>query len=253
MSAARKPSGPARFYTDVDVVADPKGWRVTLDGKTPTTPGGVPMVAPTRALADAIAAEWAVQGANISFADLPIMRMTGAALELLGSMQEELADEAVEYAETDLVAFVNAERPKLAARQEAHFAPLRAWAGETLGVELVVSHTVLAADQPPQNADAVRAAIMSLDRFGAVAFRRAQSVLGSFVLAAALAHGRLGPDETFAASRIDEDWQAEEWGVDSEAQARAEDVRAELRHIARFVAAAATPDAGPESASGSGA
>jgi len=58
------------------------------------------------------------------------------------------------------------------------------------------------------------------------------TLTGSALLALALKHGVLGPDEVWAAAHVDEDWNAEQWGTDEEAVAR------RAARLVDFVAAA---------------
>ena len=53
---------PKRFYKEVGVAPVDGGFAVTLDGKTPLTPGRIPVVVPVAAIATAMAAEWSAQG-----------------------------------------------------------------------------------------------------------------------------------------------------------------------------------------------
>jgi len=46
------------------------------------------------------------------------------------------------------------------------------------------------------------------------------TLTGSALLALALKHGVLDPDQVWAAAHVDEDWNAEQWGVDEEVAAR---------------------------------
>jgi chaperone required for assembly of F1-ATPase len=46
------------------------------------------------------------------------------------------------------------------------------------------------------------------------------SLTGSAIIALALAHGALGGDAAWSAAHVDEDYQAEIWGLDEEASAR---------------------------------
>ncbi|HEU4704511.1 MAG TPA: ATP12 family protein, partial [Sphingomicrobium sp.] len=48
-----------RFWSSAEAVADEGGWGVRLDERPLRTPGRVPLAVPTRALAEAIAGEWA--------------------------------------------------------------------------------------------------------------------------------------------------------------------------------------------------
>ena len=47
--------------------------------------------------------------------------------------------------------------------------------------------------------------------------------------------GELTPAEAFALSRLDEDYQAEQWGADAEAEARAVRLAREMELAARLV------------------
>jgi chaperone required for assembly of F1-ATPase len=64
---------------DVGTVGD--GFAVTLDGKTPRTPGQVPVVVPQRAIAETMAAEWAAQGELIDPETMPTVRLVNSAVE----------------------------------------------------------------------------------------------------------------------------------------------------------------------------
>jgi chaperone required for assembly of F1-ATPase len=51
------------------------------------------------------------------------------------------------------------------------------------------------------------------------------TLTGSAIIALALARGRIGPDQAWAAAHVDEDYQARVWGADDEATARLESRR----------------------------
>jgi len=46
------------------------------------------------------------------------------------------------------------------------------------------------------------------------------TLTGSALLALALNHGVLTPDQVWSAAHVDEDWNIEQWGVDGEVAAR---------------------------------
>ena len=58
---------------------------------------------------------------------------------------------------------------------------------------------------------------------------------GSLVIALALADARLDAEGAWAAARVDEQFQIERWGEDSEATIRATNQRAELAAAARLL------------------
>ena len=55
------------------------------------------------------------------------------------------------------------------------------------------------------------------------------SLMGSAILALAVAEGRLSQDEAWALAHLDEDWTNEHWGSDSEAEERRAMRLAELK------------------------
>jgi chaperone required for assembly of F1-ATPase len=227
MSAEREDL-PRRFYEAVDVGEQDGGFVVLLDGRPVRTPGKRHLVAPTRALAEILAQEWASQGERIDPATMPATRLVNVAVDRAPEARDAIAAEVARYAETDLVCHLADDDPDLARREEATWAPLRTWAGEALGLALAPVAGVLARPQPPESLAAATERALALDDVALVALAQAAALLGSAVLAFALLEGRLDAKAAFAASRIDETRQAERWGVDAEAAARAARMGEEL-------------------------
>ena len=67
--------------------------------------------------------------------------------------------------------------------------------------------------------DEVRAEIAALDDFQLAAFHDLVAISGSLLLALALIHGQIDVAEAWGASRLDETWQSEQWGIDEDAAA----------------------------------
>ena len=88
--------------------------------------------------------------------------------------------------------------------------------------------------QPEASLAALRAAVASEDAFGLVALHDLVALSGSFVLGLAVRRGALDPAEAWELSRVDETWQAEHWGLDSEAEATAAASRQSFLDAARF-------------------
>ena len=67
---------PKRFYQKVDVREEPGGgFAVLLDGRAVRTPKKLPLQVPTRALAEAIAAEWSAQTERIDPGTMPLSKI----------------------------------------------------------------------------------------------------------------------------------------------------------------------------------
>ena len=72
-----------------------------------------------------------------------------------------------------------------------------------------------------------------------LAFRQQRETLsnsaGSLVLGLAVSRGALDPGDAWELSRIDETWQAGQWGEDAEAQAQAERRHADFLRAEHFL------------------
>src|SRR5689334_3043238 len=109
---------PKRFYKDASVIPYEGGFAVGLDGRVPRTPGMKHVVVPSRALAEAMAAEWAAQGEFIDPQTMPLVRLVNSAVEAGNETMPALRAEIVKYAGNDLLLY-RADAPEgLVARQE---------------------------------------------------------------------------------------------------------------------------------------
>ena len=157
-----------------------------------------------------------------------------AALERFGTMSFE---EVARYAGSDLLCYFADAPAELTARQQASWGPLLDWAADTLGLSLVRAAGVLHRPQPAETLAAVEALALRLDDYALTALAHASALLGSAVLALALERGRIGGEEAFDLSRLDEAFQEERWGVDAEAADRAMRLRAEAVTLEKWFSA----------------
>ena len=105
----------------------------------------------------------------------------------------------------------------LVARQAADWDHWLDWAARSLQAPLVVTVGVIPVPQPAPSLATLTARVAAMSPFGLVALHDLTAISGSLVLGLAVAAGRLTAVQAFDLSRIDEVWQAEEWGQDEEA------------------------------------
>jgi len=222
---------PKRFYTDVTVVGQGDSWSIRLDGKPLRTPEKKALVLPTEALANVIADEWRAQGERIDLQSMFNMRLANVAIDRTPVARGDLGKEAARYAHTDLVCHLAENPAVLRQRQEAAWAPLRAWAGLELGLSLVAVEGIIAASQPEDSVEAVRAHAAALDDFRLTALVHGIAMFGSAVLGLAAERRHITAAQAFELSRIDEEFQAQQWGEDAEAARRTERSRAEAHAL----------------------
>ncbi len=206
-----------RFWTDVTVDEVDGGAQVLLDGRPVRTPAKAPLIVPTRAFAEMIAAEWEAQVEGIDPTSMPATRTANAAIDKVRVQRAEVAAMLAEYGGSDLLCY-RAERPDaLVLRQAERWDPLLEWARDALGVRLKTAVGVMPVAQDPAAVDVLTNRVSALDPFSLSAFHDLVSLSGSLILALAVADRRLTGAEAWALSRLDEDFQIEQWGADEEA------------------------------------
>jgi chaperone required for assembly of F1-ATPase len=223
-----------RFWTAAEVRAAGPGWEVALDGRPVRTPAKTRVVMPTRAMAQAVAAEWAAQQGKVDPRTMPVTRAVNAALDKVPPLRPEMVMEIAGFGDADLICY-RAEAPeRLRARQAAAWDPLADWAAARWGVPLRIARGIVHVPQDATLLAAMRAEVAALDDFRLVALSDLVAMSGSLVIGLMAAHGAAAPEDLWAASRVDEDWQAEEWGADEEAAEVAALKRADFLQARRF-------------------
>lgn len=221
-----------RFYAAASATDD---GRVLLDGKPVNTPARRHLAAPTPALAQAIAAEWNAQGETIAPRTMKLTGLANAAIDRVVPDPAGFAATLARYAQSDLLCY-RAERPAdLVARQHAEWDPLLAWARRRYDIDFAVTDAILHVPQPPLTIQRLTAAVAALDPFRLAAMSPLVTIGGSLVAALALHEGEIDPETAFAATHLDELWQAEQWGTDADAIAVREDRAADFAAAARML------------------
>jgi chaperone required for assembly of F1-ATPase len=193
---------------------------VLLDGKSLRTPAKREFLLPTKALADAIAAEWEAQAERIDPAAMPLTRLANSALDGVSGREAEVRADIAKYAGTDLVCY-RAEGPhELVQRQARAWDTILAWAREALGAHLDIVVGVMPRPQADQATGSLARALERHDAFHLAALHVMTTLTGSALLALGHTHGRLSAEAAWAAAHVDEDWQISQWGEDAEAKSR---------------------------------
>ncbi len=224
-----------RFWKDAIVVAEGADWAVELDGRRLNTPGRSPMLLPTRALAVDVASEWAAQGEAVDPGSMPYTRSANSAIDTVRPGRDAIARQLSEYAETDLTCYRATAPAELVARQRTAWDPLLDWAAERAGVRLRVTAGVMPVQQQDQANPAYFQIVNTFSDFELAGLYELIVLSGSIVIGLATAQNHISPEHGWDASRIDETWQAEQWGRDSEAEAEADLKRAAFLHAAGFL------------------
>lgn len=227
-----------RFWTTAEAAGEDGGFAILLDGRRVRTPKGAPLVLPNRGLGEAVAAEWAAAGEKVDPRAMVLTGLANAAIDLVAPDVPRFAASLAGYAASDLTCYRADHPPALVARQVAAWEPVLKAVEERHGLLFRRTAGVVPVAQPQATLSRVEGLLGAMDPFALAALQPIVSLSGSLVLALALKDGMLTAEACFAAGALDEDWQAEQWGPDTEAAAQ----RAARRHLflaaARFLALA---------------
>lgn len=218
-----------RFYTEVRVVEHGVGFAVTLDGRPIRTPLKCAVSLPTQQLAQALAAEWDAQQETVDLRAMGINRLVNIAIDEAMADPARLAGEISAYGGCDLLCYRADAPEELVARQAAAWDPLLAWAGDRFALQLTVTTGVMPVSQNQDSLSRLSGQVATFDPFTLSAMRDVVGICGSLIIGLALREGFLDIDAAWGAAQIDEDWQIEKWGEDSEATARRANAYAALQ------------------------
>lgn len=219
-----------RFWKDATVVETDGGFTVELDGRGIKTPAKRLLVVPTRAMAEKVADEWQAQDGVIRPDTMPATKTANAAIDKVAAQHAEVADMLAAYGDCDLLCYRADSPAELVARQADRWDPMLEWAQDVLGVGLQTRTGIMHAPQSPSDVEIMSKRTHSLNNFQLAAFHDLVSLSGSLILGFAAALDARDAESIWDLSRLDELWQAEQWGNDDEADALAAVKKASFLH-----------------------
>lgn len=223
-----------RFYKAVTVAVEGTGFRVMLDGRPLRTVGGRAQIVPTAPLAEALAAEWSRQGEEIDPAHFVFRDLADYAIDVIVPGKAAVVEELIPYAETDTLCYRAEPDEALGIRQRAVWDPLLTTAEERWQARFVRVAGIMHRPQPDDTLARLRADLESRDGFTLAAVKTTASLAASLVLGLMAVEPGADVNALWDAANLEEDWQAELWGKDEEAQARRARRHAAFAAAARF-------------------
>ena len=221
-----------RFWREVTVQPEGDGWQVALDGRRVKTALARAQIVPAPALAEALADEWRAQPGDVDPTGFGLRDMADYAIDIVANDPADAIRSILAYAEGETLCYRAEPDEPLAVRQRATWEPLLKTAEATHGVRFERVVGILHRAQPAETLATLRAHLATLDPFALAALQTLASIAASLVIGLAALEPGADSETLFAASNLEEDWQAEQWGWDWQA----EETRA--RKLATFTAAA---------------
>ncbi|BDI60388.1 ATP12 family chaperone protein [Qipengyuania nanhaisediminis] len=213
-----------RFYKTVDIaeVSGPDGatgWQITLDGRAIKTVGGRAQRVPSRALAKAMASEWDRQGDKLDPSLFVLRDMADYAIDVVAEAREETADKVLRFGETDTLLYRADPDEPLFARQQEVWEPLVSAFEREEGVEMVRVSGIIHRPQAAPTLDTLRNRLRGMDAFALVAVEAMASLSASLIIALLASRKGADAESLWEAASLEENWQADLWGRDEEAEA----------------------------------
>lgn len=221
---------PKRFYTEVSIVEGEGGHAVHLDGRPVKTPAKAALAVPTARLAELLRDEWANQVEVIDPRTMPVTRLINTAIDGVAVEAQAVFEDILRFSSSDMLCY-RAESPEnLVLRQQQQWDPILDWAAKQHGARFELIEGVMPKDQPRDATAAFSSVLRKYDTAIELAVLHTVTTLtGSAILALAFAESHLAAEDIWRLAHLEEDWTAEHWGEDAEAQNRREKRHAEFQ------------------------
>jgi chaperone required for assembly of F1-ATPase len=207
-----------RFYKEVAVEEAEGGFRVALDGRPIRTQGGTAQIVPTRGLAEAMADEWRAQADAIDPQTFVLRDLADYAIDHVARDPAASVARLLPYAETDTLCYRADPDEPLYRRQQELWEPLLQAAEARHRVRLERASGVVHRAQSAETLARLRKVLETLDPFALAALETLTSLAASLTVGLLALEPGAGPEALFAAANCEQDWQAEQWGWDMQAE-----------------------------------
>jgi len=228
-----------KFYTMVSDKQVDEGYAIQLDGKTIQTPLKQDLVAPTKALAEAIIQEWSAQDEEVKPDTMPLSQILITAIDKIRD-RDAITDNMMKYLDTDLVCYWAKKPPELAARQKEVWGRWVKWFDEHFEVPLYTTKKIEAMKQEEEAHKRVWNYIEALDDYYFTLLHILISLTGSIVVSLAFCEEEITPEEVFQVVKLEELFKSEVYNEDVHGAAPNEEkdrenLKKELAAAAQFL------------------
>lgn len=209
-----------RFYDRVGTQANEGGFQVTLDARGIKTVRGANQIVPTQALATALAKEWDIEGEEIDAGAFPMRDMADYAIDVVAPARAELAAKLVAYADTDTLLYRADPDEPLYARQMEVWEPIIAAFEAREGITLKRVSGIIHAMQDKAALAKLEARLSGLGPFTLAGLEAMTTLAASLTVGLSAVEPEADALALWQAASLEEEWQADQWGRDHEAQER---------------------------------
>ncbi|QIG54810.1 molecular chaperone [Altererythrobacter sp. BO-6] len=209
-----------RFYRNVEVAAGDGGWQVQLDGRGLKTIGGKPQLVPSHALAEALAQEWAEQGEEIDPACFILRDQADYAIDIVAPDRDATIATLLGFGETDTLCYRADPDEPLYPRQLEEWEPLVERIEARHAMRFTRISGIIHRPQPPETLAQLHAQLEEFDPFTLAGLHGMASLAASLCIALLALEEDADAASLWRAASLEEEWQADLWGREEEAEAR---------------------------------
>ncbi|RCL77300.1 MAG: ATPase [PS1 clade bacterium] len=228
-----------RFYEQVSVEETAEGHIIRLDEHKLMTPAKNLLALPYARLAEAVAAEWRQVDGDIISSDMPMSRLVYTALDRVSETYDATAQAFASYGETDLLCYRATHPDALLQRQDEIWTPYLDWVKSSYGVSLQIGAGIAPIKQLQSSIEILTRVAkggegVEPNPLRLTGLAHGAGLLGSAVLALHMEAGEAETENIWRAAFLDEFFQFEQWGDDSEAMARLDGLKREIQTLSDY-------------------
>lgn len=228
-----------RFYEKVALREAHGGWQVTLDGRAIKTVKGAEQLVTSEALARALAAEWDAQEGRIDPMTMQLRDLTDYAIDVVGADPVAIVDKLIGYGDTDTLLYrAHPDEPMFPKQHEVWEPIVTAFEGRHR-VEFVRVSGVVHRPQNAETLERLRRVLLARGPFSLAAIEMMTTLSASLITALSAAEPESDPRALWQAASLEEEWQAQLWGRDEEAEERRAKREADFLKARQFLDLAA--------------
>lgn len=209
-----------RFWKEVTTTPVDGGWQVLLDARAVRTQGGRAQVVPTPALSDLLAEEWHAQGDEVDPRGFVFRDMADYAIDMVATGEEDLVSKLLVYAESDTLCYRADPDEPLYQRQRDLWEPVVTACERRHGVTFQRVSGIIHRPQKPETLATLRLVLEAQNAFVLAGLFTLTSITASLITGLAALEAGADPAHLFTVANAEEEWQAELWGWDWEAEDR---------------------------------
>ena len=224
-----------RFYKQASSLKTDEGYTIQLDGKDAKTPSGILLIAPNKAVAEAVVSEWEAQEDTIDDESMPLTQILVTAIDRQRD-RDDITNQLADHIHTDLLCYRTEEPQVLADKQAEVWDPWLVWFKDMFGTKLKTTTALEVVQQDPDLRSRIWNYAEALDEHYFAILHIVTSLSGSIILALAFLEFDIDADTLFEASELEEIYHADLAGspdpvVEKRQKAMRRDLEASLQFM----------------------